>query len=407
MQAISAIGALTTSSHSQRTWASAVPPSSGPRMKPDMPTTIITVMARMRSALSSKSRKTSELVIGAIAAAAMPSAARRAMSSPGGGDDDDAQAQQAEHGEPDQQHAPASEPVGDRSGGEQQAAEGQRVRAGDPLQRGRAAAEVAADRGQRDRQQRVVDHLDEEGQAERGQGDPRRAQRRVGARRRAWRRAGGRGHGPASATPLAARSHGAHTALASVSRGCEGRVAPGLLRGSAGADQPGAAQAVEHLRRRQSGRDVPRVGFPAHLQSEPVALVAPVEVGFHQVNAPLLVIPAANAPGRVPYSSPAADQRRRGRAGARSRRHGRPAQRTATPPAGQAGRPAGNARSARRCTPAAADRREASSRGSGSWATGTSATTDAAWSATAPPGLELLRSIASTYCGVRGSARDA
>ena len=82
MQAISAIGALTTSSHSQRTWASAVPPSSGPRTKPDMPTTIITVMARMRSALSSKSRKTSELVIGAIAAAAMPSAARRAISSP-------------------------------------------------------------------------------------------------------------------------------------------------------------------------------------------------------------------------------------------------------------------------------------------------------------------------------------
>ena len=67
MQAISAIGALTTSSHSQRTWARAVPPSSGPRMKPDMPTTIISVIARIRSALSSKSRKTSELVIGAIA----------------------------------------------------------------------------------------------------------------------------------------------------------------------------------------------------------------------------------------------------------------------------------------------------------------------------------------------------
>ena len=47
-----------------------------------MPTMIITVIARMRSALSSNSRKTSELVIGAIAAAAMPSAARKAMSSP-------------------------------------------------------------------------------------------------------------------------------------------------------------------------------------------------------------------------------------------------------------------------------------------------------------------------------------
>jgi hypothetical protein len=82
IHAISAIGALTTSSHSQRTWASAVPPSTGPRTNPDMPTTIITVMARIRSACSSKSRKTRELVIGAIAAAARPSAARRAMSSP-------------------------------------------------------------------------------------------------------------------------------------------------------------------------------------------------------------------------------------------------------------------------------------------------------------------------------------
>ena len=82
MQAISAIGAFTSSSHSHRTWASAVPPSSGPRTKPDMPTTIITVIARMRGASSSKRRKTSEFVIGAVAAAAMPSAARRAMSSP-------------------------------------------------------------------------------------------------------------------------------------------------------------------------------------------------------------------------------------------------------------------------------------------------------------------------------------
>jgi hypothetical protein len=51
-------------------------------MKPDMPTTIITVMARMRGSSSSKSRNTSELVMGAVAAAAMPSAARRAISSP-------------------------------------------------------------------------------------------------------------------------------------------------------------------------------------------------------------------------------------------------------------------------------------------------------------------------------------
>ncbi len=82
IQAIRAIGALTTSSHSQRTWARAVPPSTGPSTKPDMPTMIITVIARIRRVASSNRRKTRELVIGAMAAAAMPSPARSAISSP-------------------------------------------------------------------------------------------------------------------------------------------------------------------------------------------------------------------------------------------------------------------------------------------------------------------------------------
>src|SRR3954454_18176440 len=112
---IDAIGALTTSSRSHPTWASAVPPSSGPRTNPDIPTVIITVTARMRSALSSKSRKTSELVIGAIAAAAMPRPARN-DELPRRGDEDDAQAQQAEHRESAQQHSSASQSVVDRPG---------------------------------------------------------------------------------------------------------------------------------------------------------------------------------------------------------------------------------------------------------------------------------------------------
>ena len=173
----------------------------------------------MRSALSSNSRKTSELVMGAIAAAAMPSPARKAMSSPAVETSDDAQAQQAEHGQADQQHASASEAVGHRSGGEQQAAERQRVRAGDPLQRGRAAPEVATDRRQRDRQQRVVDHLDEERQAEGGQRDPRRTQGRVGTRRGARHRT--RGHRMLARAVMSlpwpqhrqSRSHHGHTPL--------------------------------------------------------------------------------------------------------------------------------------------------------------------------------------------------
>ena len=176
-----AIGALTTSSHSQLTCARAVPPSSGPRMKPLIPTTIISVIARIRRAWSSKSRKTSELVIGAI----------------GGGCDAERGAQRDElagclherrrarlmvpkAARPDEQDAATAEPVGRRAGREQQAAEGERVGARDPLQRGRAAAEVAADGRQRDGEQRVVDHLDEERQAEREQRDPRRPEGGVG-----------------------------------------------------------------------------------------------------------------------------------------------------------------------------------------------------------------------------------
>ena len=72
--------------------------------------------------------------------------------------------------------APPPEPVGGRARRQQQSAEGQGVGAGHPLQGGGAAAEVATDGRQRDGQQRVVDHLDEEGQAEREQRDPRRPQ---------------------------------------------------------------------------------------------------------------------------------------------------------------------------------------------------------------------------------------
>ena len=80
-----------------------------------MPTTIMTVIARVRSAWSSKSRKTSELVMGAIAAAAMPSAARRAISSPRAVDSQDAQADRPEQAQADEQDPAAAEAVGERN----------------------------------------------------------------------------------------------------------------------------------------------------------------------------------------------------------------------------------------------------------------------------------------------------
>ncbi len=116
-----------------------------------------------------------------------------------------AQAQRAEHGQPDEQDAAAAEPVGQGSG-EQQTAEGQRVRAGDPLEGGGPAAEVAADGGQRDRQQGVVDHLHEEGQAERGHWNPRGAQGGICTGSGGFQHRGRHGGAPFHRTPLGYRT---------------------------------------------------------------------------------------------------------------------------------------------------------------------------------------------------------
>ena len=202
-----------------------------------MPTTIITVMARIRSALSSNSRKTSELVIGAIAAAAMPSAGAQRDELAGRGDEDDAQAQQAEHGEPDQQDAPASQAVGDRSGGEQQAAERQRVRAGDPLQRGRAARR-GRDRSWAARSTAACCRPSR--RRTRGRGRPAGSTPRAASCRcvtacasRQWRSWSWPQH---RRGPLAAPAHGAHTALASL----EFALIEPLERGEGGGDDAGS-----------------------------------------------------------------------------------------------------------------------------------------------------------------------
>ena len=109
--------------------------------------------------------------------------ARSAMSSPEVVTATTARLMTAEDGEPHEEHPAPSEPVRGEPAVSSRPAEGQRVRAGDPLQGGGAAAEVAADGRQRDGQQGVVDHLDEEGEAQGGQRDPGGPDRGVGARR--------------------------------------------------------------------------------------------------------------------------------------------------------------------------------------------------------------------------------
>ena len=67
------------------------------------------------------------------------------------------------------EHAPLSEPVGERAGQEDQRAERQQVGVGDPLLGGESAAEVTADRRERDVDGRGVDRGDRRGQDRRDQ----------------------------------------------------------------------------------------------------------------------------------------------------------------------------------------------------------------------------------------------
>ena len=151
-------------------------------------------------------------------------------------DGEDGQADQAEGGEPDEQDAATAQTVRGRAGGEKQAAEGERVRPAHPLKGRRTAADVAADGRQRDGQQGVVDHLHEEGQAQRGQRDPRRLQGAVGGDRLDL---GGGAHGRSHVRP------GVAVPQLGVRRGSMGRPCKALLAWCAhAADTPAASPAT-------------------------------------------------------------------------------------------------------------------------------------------------------------------
>lgn len=93
------------------------------------------------------------------------------------GDKGGRQAGNAEQGQPDEHDPSPAEPIGDRTEHQHQAAEDNRVGAGHPLQRSRRSMQVTADRGQRDVQDRVVQHFEEEHRREARQRHPRLPQR--------------------------------------------------------------------------------------------------------------------------------------------------------------------------------------------------------------------------------------
>ena len=186
------MGALTSSSHSQETWARAVPPEQRAEHEaghPDddhhghRPHAQHLVVEepedeRVRDRRHGRGRDAEQ-------GAQRDELAR-------GAHGDHAQADDAEGRQAHEQHPPPSQPVSGRACGQEQPTEGQRVGAGDPLQGRGAAAQVTADGRQRDGQQGVVDHLHEEGEAQGGQRDPGGPKRRVGAGRS---RGVGGGHG--------------------------------------------------------------------------------------------------------------------------------------------------------------------------------------------------------------------
>lgn len=91
------------------------------------------------------------------------------------GDQNGRGARGGQQGQPDQHHAAASESVGQRAEQQHEASEGDGVAAGHPLQRRGRRGEVASDGGKRHREDRVVEHFDQEDRRERAEGKPGRS----------------------------------------------------------------------------------------------------------------------------------------------------------------------------------------------------------------------------------------
>ncbi len=91
------------------------------------------------------------------------------------------EARQAEQDEPDEHHASSSEPVGDGSEREHEPSERDRIGAGHPLQPHSRCVQFVSDRRQRDIQDRVVEHLEQEDRGQARERDPCIAQRARGA----------------------------------------------------------------------------------------------------------------------------------------------------------------------------------------------------------------------------------
>ena len=218
MSATITIGTLTMNTDPHQKWSSRKPPATGPSATamPATPDQIPIASARSRASVNTLVRIDS--VAGMISAAPIPMTAgpdeRRDPTRERGGRRRPAEDHQAEG-----EGAPAPEPVTQAAGGEQQPGEHQGVRVDHPLEVADAGAEVTHQRRERDVDDRVVDHDDEQAHAEDHQGEPAPLR---------WAVVRGQEHG---------RPPGAGGLLTAISTSCYNDVIASVKRGHTGSER--------------------------------------------------------------------------------------------------------------------------------------------------------------------------
>ena len=147
--AIAISGTLTMKIEPHQKWSSRKPPTTGPSATPRPAVAAQMPIAIARSRVSVKTLISSESVAGMMNAAPAPMTARATMSPSTPPAYAAHRRGDAEHREPGEQRAPASEAIAERAGQQQQPGEHERVRVDHPLQlahvraRGRAPASGA------------------------------------------------------------------------------------------------------------------------------------------------------------------------------------------------------------------------------------------------------------------------
>ena len=151
IRASTATGTLIRKTDPHQNLSSSQPPSSGPTGKPRNVAPITTAMARGRSSSVNRTGITA-MDIGRITAAPSPRMARAAISSPAEVAKAHASGADAEHGQGDQQHPLAAQPVAEHPGRQQRRRQHQAVGGREPLQVGGGGMQLHGQRRQRQAQ---------------------------------------------------------------------------------------------------------------------------------------------------------------------------------------------------------------------------------------------------------------